>query len=283
MLHLHMDALNIENILIALGLTLVAGMSTGIGALLALFTKSTNKKMLAGALGLSAGVMLYVSFVDILPLSFADIAESYSGKIGEIYVTLAFFAGIFMIAAIDFLIPESENPHEMQHMESISERTTSYAHEEACKETHLKRTGMMLALAIGIHNFPEGIATFVSSLNGLELAIPIVVAIAIHNIPEGVAVSMPIYHATGNSRKAFLMALLSGFAEPLGALFGLLVILPFWTPVLSSLLLSGVAGIMVYISIDELLPSAEGYGYHHITIAGVILGMAIMAVSLLLF
>ena len=135
---------------------------------------------------------------------------------------------------------------------------------------------MMLALAIGIHNFPEGIATFVSSLNGLELAIPIVVAIAIHNIPEGVAVSMPIYHATGNSRKAFLMALLSGFAEPLGALFGLLVILPFWTPVLSSLLLSGVAGIMVYISIDELLPSAERYGYHHITIAGVILGMAIM-------
>lgn len=283
MLHLYMEALNLENILIALGLTLVAGMSTGIGALLAFFTKSTNKKMLAGALGLSAGVMLYVSFVDLLPLSFKDIAAVYPGKSGEIYVTLAFFIGIFLIAAIDFLIPEGENPHEMQHMESINELSGEYVRGKEHKDAHLKRTGMMLALAIGIHNFPEGIATFVSSLNGLELAIPIVVAIAIHNIPEGVAVSMPIYHATGNSQKALLMALLSGFAEPLGALFGLLVILPFWTPIVSSLLLSGVAGIMVYISIDELLPSAEGYGYHHITIAGVIIGMAVMALSLLLF
>lgn len=283
MLHLYMEALNLENILIALGLTLVAGMSTGIGALLAFFTKSTNKKMLAGALGLSAGVMLYVSFVDLLPLSFKDIAAVYPRKSGEIYVTLAFFIGIFLIAAIDFLIPEGENPHEMQHMESINELSGEYVRGKEHKDAHLKRTGMMLALAIGIHNFPEGIATFVSSLNGLELAIPIVVAIAIHNIPEGVAVSMPIYHATGNSQKALLMALLSGFAEPLGALFGLLVILPFWTPIVSSLLLSGVAGIMVYISIDELLPSAEGYGYHHITIAGVIIGMAVMALSLLLF
>lgn len=283
MLHLYMEALNLENILIALGLTLVAGMSTGIGALLAFFTKSTNKKMLAGALGLSAGVMLYVSFVDLLPLSFKDIAAVYPDKSGEIYVTLAFFIGIFLIAAIDFLIPEGENPHEMQHMESINELSGEYVRGKEHKDAHLKRTGMMLALAIGIHNFPEGIATFVSSLNGLELAIPIVVAIAIHNIPEGVAVSMPIYHATGNSQKALLMALLSGFAEPLGALFGLLVILPFWTPIVSSLLLSGVAGIMVYISIDELLPSAEGYGYHHITIAGVIIGMAVMALSLLLF
>lgn len=283
MLHLYMEALNLENILIALGLTLVAGMSTGIGALLAFFTKSTNKKMLAGALGLSTGVMLYVSFVDLLPLSFKDIAAVYPRKSGEIYVTLAFFIGIFLIAAIDFLIPEGENPHEMQHMESINELSGEYLRGKEYKDAHLKRTGMMLALAIGIHNFPEGIATFVSSLNGLELAIPIVVAIAIHNIPEGVAVSMPIYHATGNSQKALLMALLSGFAEPLGALFGLLVILPFWTPIVSSLLLSGVAGIMVYISIDELLPSAEGYGYHHITIAGVIIGMAVMALSLLLF
>ncbi len=283
MLHLYMEALNLENILIALGLTLVAGMSTGIGALLAFFTKSTNKKMLAGALGLSAGVMLYVSFVDLLPLSFKDIAAVYPRKSGEIYVTLAFFIGIFLIAAIDFLIPEGENPHEMQHMESINELSGEYVRGKEHKDAHLKRTGMMLALAIGIHNFPEGIATFVSSLNGLELAIPIVVAIAIHNIPEGVAVSMPIYHATGNSQKALLMALLSGFAEPLGALFGLFVILPFWTPIVSSLLLSGVAGIMVYISIDELLPSAEGYGYHHITIAGVIIGMAVMALSLLLF
>ena len=278
-----MEQLTLSNIFLALGLTLIAGMSTGIGALIAFFTKSTDKKLLAGALGLSAGVMVYVSFMDLLPLSLEDIAESVPGKLGEIYVIGAFFAGILLIALIDFLIPENENPHELQHLESIKEQAAVGDAEAKSDSSHLKRTGMMLALAIGIHNFPERIATFVSSLNGLDLAIPIVAAIAIHNIPEGIAVSMPIYHATGNSRKAFLMAMLSGLAEPLGALFGILLIMPFWTPAVSSLLLSAVAGIMVYISIDELLPSAEGYGHHHITIAGFIIGMAVMALSLLLF
>lgn len=278
-----MEQLSLQNILMALGLTFVAGMSTSVGALMAFFTKSTNKKLLAGALGLSAGVMLYVSFVDMLPVSFSEIEEVYHGKSGELYVTLAFFAGILLIGIIDFLIPENENPHELQHLDSIDELSGRLGAETVSDRKHLHRTGLMLALAIGIHNFPEGIATFVSSLNGLELALPIVVAIAIHNIPEGVAVSMPIYHATGKRGKAFAMAVLSGVAEPVGALFGLFFILPFWTPIISSLLLAAVAGIMVYISIDELLPSAEGYGYHHITIAGVILGMAVMAVSLLLF
>lgn len=276
-----MESLSWQNILVALGLTFVAGMSTSVGALMAFFTKATNKKLLAGALGLSAGVMLYVSFVDMLPVSFSEIAEVYPGKAGEVYVTLAFFAGILLIGVIDFLIPEGENPHELQHLDAIDE--VPFKPSAKADSKHLHRTGLMLAMAIGVHNFPEGIATFVSSLNGLELALPIVVAIAIHNVPEGVAVSMPIYHATGNRGKAFAMAALSGLAEPVGALFGLFFILPFWTPAISSLLLSAVAGIMVYISIDELLPSAEGYGFHHITISGVILGMAIMALSLLLF
>lgn len=187
-----MEALSLQNILIALGLTFLAGMSTGVGALMAFFTKATNKKLLAGALGLSAGVMLYVSFVDLMPVSFDEIKAIYPGKKGEIFVTLAFFAGILLIAIIDFLIPESENPHEMQHMDSIDEAGESVAVKSDSGSHHLRRTGFMLALAIGIHNFPEGIATFVSSLNGVELAVPIVVAIAIHNVPEGVAVSMPI-------------------------------------------------------------------------------------------
>lgn len=274
--------LSFETIIWALGLTLLAGMSTGIGALVAFFTRSTNKKLLAGALGLSAGVMLYVSFVELMPTALNDIAKTFPEKYGNIYVTLVFFGGIMLIALIDFLIPENENPHEIQHMESISEAAAHMA-PSGVSILKLKRTGLMLALAISIHNFPEGVATFVSALNGLDVALPIVIAIAIHNIPEGIAVSMPIYHATGNKRKAFWMALLSGLAEPLGALFGLLFIMPFWTPAVSSLLLSAVSGIMVYISIDELLPSAEGYGYHHVAIAGVILGMAIMAGSLLLF
>jgi len=277
-----MNVLSFETIIWALGMTLLAGMSTGIGALVAFFTRSTNKKLLAGALGLSAGVMLYVSFVELMPTALNDIAKTFPEKDGNIYVTFAFFGGIMLIALIDFLIPENENPHEIQHMESINEAAAHMAPSGA-SALKLKRTGLMLALAISIHNFPEGVATFVSALNGLDVALPIVFAIAIHNIPEGIAVSMPIYHATGNKHKAFWMALLSGLAEPLGALFGLLFIMPFWTPAVSSLLLSAISGIMVYISIDELLPSAEGYGYHHIAIAGVILGMAIMAGSLLLF
>ena len=141
----------------------------------------------------------------------------------------------------------------------------------------------MLALAIGIHNFPEGLATFASTLSGMDIAIPIVIAIAIHNIPEGIAVSVPIYHATGNRKKAFWYSFLSGMAEPLGALLGFLVLLPFWSDTINALLLAFVSGIMVFIAFDELLPGAEKYGHHHWAIGGVVCGMLLMAGSLLVF
>lgn len=258
----------------ALGLTLAAGMATGIGSLMAFLTRSTNKRFLSWALGLSAGVMVYVSFIEIMPESLEGMAQIVPGRWGEVWVTIAFFAGIGLIALIDWLIPEDENPHEALTVEAVHERMP---------DRTMHRTGMMVALAIAIHNFPEGIASFVSALDGLDVAIPIVIAIAIHNIPEGIAVSVPIYHATGNRRQALLMSLISGFAEPLGALFAMLFLIPFWSPLLSSLLLAGVAGIMVYISFDELLPGAERYGHHHMSIIGVVSGMAVMAVSLLLF
>ncbi len=149
--------------------------------------------------------------------------------------------------------------------------------------THLRRTGMMLAGAIAIHNFPEGMATFVAAMNGLDVALPIMVAIAIHNIPEGIAVSVPIYHATGNRKKALMWSLMSGLAEPLGAIFGLAFLLPFWTPTVGAIVMAAVAGIMVYISFDELLPGSERYGHHHLAMCGVIGGMVLMAFSLLLF
>jgi ZIP family zinc transporter len=152
----------------------------------------------------------------------------------------------------------------------------------AGKAEKLKRTGFMLALAIGIHNFPEGMATFISALDGLDVAIPIVIAIAIHNIPEGIAVSIPILHATGSRRKALTYTMWTGLAEPIGAIFGIVFLLPFWTPIVSALLLAAVSGIMVFIALDELLPGAEEYGHHHYSIAGVILGMLIMAISLLI-
>lgn len=261
--------LNFETIMLALGLTLIAGLSTGIGGLMSFFSKTTNTRFLSAALGLSAGVMVYVSLLEMMPEAYEKIAETFDGKQGKLYVLLAFFAGMALIALIDVFIPDDENPHEFHRYQSQPQK--------------LKRTGLMLAFAIGIHNFPEGIATFVSALDGLDVALPIVFAIAIHNVPEGIAVSVPIYHATGSKKKALLHSTLTGLAEPVGALFAMLFLLPFWTSTIGALLLAGVSGIMVYISFDELLPGAEEYGHHHYAIGGVIVGMVVMAFSLLLF
>lgn len=258
------------DIAIALGLTLVAGLATGLGGLITLFTRRDNTRMLAFAMGLSAGVMTYISFMELLP----EAMESFGGGgRGEALGLLAFFAGIALIAIIDRLVPEDENPHEAH---TLSELARPGNH-------HLRRTGAMLALAIGIHNFPEGIATFVSVLDGgMELALPIVIAIAIHNIPEGIAVFVPLYQSTGNKRKAMKYTFVSGLSEPAGALAGALFLMPFWSAAVNAACLAAVAGIMVYISFDELLPGAERHGHHHLALAGVIAGMALMAVSLLL-
>lgn len=254
-------------IIIALLLTLFAGLSTGIGSMLVFFSKTHNTRFLSCALGLSAGVMVYVSFMELMPLSIDGMREAFGEKLALGYVLLSFFGGMGLIALIDFLIPEDENPHEM--------------HNIIKKPHNLKRTGLMLAFTIGIHNFPEGIATFVSALENVAIALPIVIAIAIHNIPEGIAVSVPIYHATGSRKKAFWLSFSSGLAEPVGAIFAALFLMPFWSPVVNAVCMGAVSGIMVFISFDELLPGSEEYGHHHYAIGGVVIGMAIMAVSLL--
>lgn len=254
-------------------LTLFAGLSTGIGSAIAFFARRTNVKFLSVALGFSAGVMIYVSMIEI----FVKAKDSLVGELGEQtgtwYTVLAFFGGIAFIGIIDKLIPEMENPHELKNVEDMDDKQSK----------SLMRMGLFTALAIGIHNFPEGLATFTAALNDPTLGIPIAVAIAIHNIPEGIAVSVPIYYATANKSKAFWYSFSSGLAEPVGALVGYLLLMPFITPVTFGILFASVAGIMVFISLDELLPSAEKYGKHHLSIYGLIAGMAVMAVSLLLF
>lgn len=257
-----------NSVLFALLLTLIAGLSTSIGSLIALLVKKTNRAFLSASLGLSAGVMIYVSFMELMPVAIDELSLIYDDSRAELYTVLSFFAGIGMIWVIDMMIPKDKNPHEIQTTEP--------------SKAKLKRTGVMVALAVGIHNFPEGLATFTASLTNLEVAIPIVVATAIHNIPEGIAVSVPFYYATGSRKKAFIYSSLSGLAEPVGALCGWLFLQHIWSPTISALLLSFVSGIMVYISLDELLPSTEKYGHHHWGIIGVIFGMAIMAVSLLM-
>jgi len=258
----------------ALSLTIIAGLSTGVGSLLAFLSKSFNPRLLAGALGFSAGVMIYVSMIEIFVKAKDSLVEVYGDKTGYLVTTVAFFAGIALIALIDALVPERENPHEPHEG---SEAGTKPAH------AGLMRMGLFSALAIAIHNFPEGLATFVGALSDPALGISITIALAIHNIPEGIAVAMPIYYATGNRRKAFLYSALSGFAEPVGALVGFFLLQQIFGESMFGFTFAAVAGIMVYISLDELLPTAEKYGEHHRAIFGLIAGMAVMAVSLVLF
>jgi len=253
------------NVGIALALTVLAGLSTGIGSAIAYFIRHPKVVYLSFSLGLSAGVMIYVSFMELLPSAVA--------KVGQQWSVLFFFIGMGFIAIVDLLVPEPENPHNYEGLEEP--RSPDVSH-------HLMRTSVMTALAIGIHNFPEGLATFASALDDVHVGTFIAIAIAIHNIPEGIAVSMPLYYATGNKNKAFVYSFLSGVSEPVGAIIGYLVLMPFLTPGVLAGTLAFVAGIMIYISLDELLPMAHRYGHGHLVISGVMLGMLVMAVSLML-
>jgi zinc transporter, ZIP family len=264
-----------STILFAFSLTLFAGLSTGIGSAIALMAKRTNIKFLTISLGFSAGVMIYVSFVEILQKARTVLIADMGEVAGNWMAVGAFFGGILLIALIDKFIPNVENPHEIKRVEDMDD--------EQKKKRKLNRVGMFTALAIAIHNFPEGLATFTAALTDPALGVAIAVAIAIHNIPEGIAVSVPIYFATGNRKKAFWLSFSSGLAEPVGAIVGFLILMPFLSPMVFGLLFALVAGIMVFISLDELLPAAEEYGEHHLSIYGLVAGMAVMAISLLLF
>jgi ZIP family zinc transporter len=287
----------IGNVLFAFGLTLFAGLATGVGSALAFFAKRTNTRFLSVALGFSAGVMIYVSTIEI----FVKARDALSDAVGETrgywYAVLAFFAGMLLIALIDQLVPSFENPHEPHEVEEmrstdaalegvqtvVLEHQGEEAAQPASVKSALMRMGLLSALAIAIHNFPEGLATFTGALTDPALGLSIAVAIAIHNIPEGIAVSIPLYYATGSKRRAFLWSFLSGLSEPVGALVGYLLLSVIFNDLVFGLLFASVGGIMVFISLDQLLPTAEKYGEHHLAIYGLVAGMAVMALSLLLF
>ncbi len=261
-----------ENIGFAFILTLFAGLSTGIGSALAFFAKRTNTNFLSVALGFSAGVMIFVSFVEIFPEAKHSLISQYGDNLGVSLATLALFVGMLLAAGIDKLIPNHENPHEPKLVEDMAVNNSD----------KLYRMGIFSAIAIAVHNFPEGLATFVAALGDSQMGIAIAVAIAIHNIPEGIAVSVPIYYATGDRKKAFYLSFLSGLAEPVGAIIGYLLLLPFMNESVFGFLFALIAGIMIFISFDELLPASEKYGEHHLSIYGLIGGMLVMAISLLL-
>lgn len=297
-----------NNVWIALGLTVFAGMATGIGSAIAFFAKRTDYRFLSLATGFSAGVMLYVSFVEIFVKGQESLTQAYGDDWGHWINVASFFGGIGLIAVIDNLIPSAENPHETH-----PEGETAPLHDEsaplpdfdaiaadpahACEGAHdhgshhkkLMRMGLFTAIAIAIHNFPEGLATFLAALEDPSLGVAIALAVALHNIPEGISVSVPIFYATGNRKKAFVYSVLSGLSEPVGAAIAYVALLFFVggesgviPPQIMGALFGGVAGIMVYISLDELLPTSRAYGKGHDSLLGLVAGMAVMALSLLM-
>lgn len=246
------------NVGIALLLTAGAGLSTTIGSVLGLAAREPGPRFMGFMLGFSAGVMILVSFVELLQGSIASIGflSAYAG----------FFIGMASIFLVDFLVPH--------------EYIGQHDHAGSKSPDGLMRTGVLVAFGVGIHNFPEGMATFAGTLEDVRLGMAIAVAIAIHNIPEGLAISAPVYAATGSRGKAFLWSFLSGVSEPIGAGLAALVLLPFLTPTVLGWMLAAVAGIMVSISLDELVPAAKSFGTEHTPIVGVIVGMLVMAFSL---
>ncbi|WP_208586957.1 zinc transporter ZupT [Gracilibacillus suaedae] len=267
--------MELEGVALAFSLTLLAGLATGVGSILAFFTSNTNTKFLSWALGFSAGVMIYVSMVEIFVKAQDSLVGELGEKTGSWLTVIGFFVGMVLIALIDKFIPKQSNPHELKKVEDMNKNPNG--------DGSLLKMGTFTALAIAIHNFPEGIATFTASLQDPGLGIAIAVAIAIHNIPEGIAVSVPIYFSTGDKKKAFKLSFLSGLAEPIGALAAFLFLMPYLSEVLFGMIFAAVAGIMVFISLDELLPAAKKYDEAHTSIYGLITGMAVMALSLLLF
>ncbi len=263
-----------SNVQLAFLLTIIAGLSTGLGSLIAFFIKGKSTKVLTFTMGFAAGVMLYVSFLEIFPEATAKLAEHMHCEYEATWVSAgAFFAGILLVGLIDRLTPNHHHPNELGDSQEISDDQ---------KKKNLMRVGTLTAIALAIHNFPEGLATFVATMERPQLGYTIAVAIALHNIPEGIAVSMPIYHATGDRKKAFMYSFLSGVVEPLGAVVGYFVLGPQFNQMSMGILLALVAGIMVFISIDQLLPASQAYGEHRISMYGLVLGMAVMALSLIL-
>jgi zinc transporter, ZIP family len=288
---------------IAFSLTLFAGMATGLGSAIAFFARRTDYRFLGVAMGFSAGVMLYVSFMEILVKAESATSETYGPAIGP-WVTLAsFLAGIGLIALVDALVPKGRNPHEPRAEPELQQLNPGRAHDHPevepgtlqgplrvgrgggrspAHDPHLMRTGLFAALAIGIHNFPEGLATFLAALEDPRLGLALAIAVGLHNIPEGISVSVPIYYATGSRARAFFYSAMSGLAEPVGAVLGYVMLRTFFTTDIMGVLFGGIAGVMVYISLDELLPAARQYGSEHNVLFGIVSGMAVMGISLVL-
>lgn len=269
--------MEISNVMLSFGLTLIVGLSMGAGSLLSFFVKDTNKRFLALSLSFSAGIMIYVSFMAILPEGM-ELLESTMGEMGHYIALIGFFGGMFITGLMEKLVHKYAGDYHGHHSgHHHGEHSHGDEHE------HLSKLGLMSAIAIAIHNLPEGLALFTAGLKDISLALPIAAAVIIHNIPLSIAISVPIYYSSGSKRKAFMYTLLVGLCQPLGAIIGYALLSRFFNDTLFGFLFSLVAGIMIFVSLDELLPASQKYEDHHLSVYGAIAGMIVMAISLGVF
>ena len=262
-----------SNVTVAFVSSALAGLATMFGALIVFVSKSDNKKFLSSALGFSAGVMIFISFMEMMPMAQENFMKTMADKQAQWMVLASFFGSMAVFGIISHLVPEADEPHEIKTEEEMEERSHDLA---------LEKVGLKSAVAIGIHNFPEGMVTFMTSLMDPAMGLSIAVAIAMHNIPEGIGVAAPIYFATGDKKRALWLTFLSGISEPVGALLAYLLLRPFLTPTLFGVVFGAISGIMVLISFDELLPASRAYGETHLSLLGLIFGMMVMGVSLII-
>ncbi len=259
-------------VLVALAVTLAAGLATGLGSLLVIFARGPNPRLLAFGLAFAGGAMVYVSLSEILNKSITSFSLAYGDKAGFAWATAAFLGGMVAIMLIDRLVP---NPHDSLTSDDPDLRGQN--------RDYIRRVGLMTAVAITAHNFPEGLATFFATLESPAVGLPLAFAIAIHNVPEGIAIAVPVYYATGSKRYAFIASLLSGLAEPVGAAVGYALLSSVMTDAVFGAVFGIIAGVMVFLAIDELLPAAKRYGRGHETVYGLVSGMGVLALSLVLF
>ena len=233
-------------------LTFLAGFSTMIGTI-PIFLKRQSEKILISSLGFAAGVMITISVTDLLPNAFSSLQDSYLFFPTFLIVAICFCIGVIFSFTVDHYLPQ-----------------------EKVEYGRLYQVGIISCLAIIMHNIPEGIITYLTSEANLHLGITLTLAIALHNIPEGISISVPIYYSTGSRKKALFYTFISGISEPFGAFLAFIFLAPFVNSFVMGLLYAFIAGIMVHISVYELLPEAHSYQKYEIVILSFLLGCGFM-------
>ncbi len=222
-----------------------------------IFVKFKNeKKIISSSLAFAAGIMLLVSIIELVPEGINYLKTNYHGIILISISFLSIMFGIFISTKIDKYI-------------------------DKVNDSYLYKVGIITMIVIIIHNIPEGIITFIVSSNNIKLGITLSLAIAMHNIPEGISIAFPIYYYTRSYKKAFLYTFICALSEPFGALIAYLFLKP--TFITLGIVYSIIAGIMIHISIYELLPSVTKYKRYRTIYLFYILGLILVLINKLLF